>query len=161
MDFIREIITFGMVFDWLLGGKVKKENINQIKIMKKVLVLLLCCFMTVVAQAQTDGSDVVDVRIPRMVEIIPNPATNSFAIYNIEGEANVSLYSVNGKEVLAKVVVEGEPVIISHLPHGIYLAKVNDEVYKVIKKYIILKSPVYKFCKPDFFYWTLFLCINL
>ncbi len=102
--------------------------------MKKVLVLLLCCFMTVATFAQADGDNLEDVRIPRMVEIIPNPATNSFAVYNIEGEASVSLYSVNGKEVMAKVVVEGEPIVISHLPHGIYLAKINDEVYKVIKK---------------------------
>ncbi|MGI6341996.1 MAG: T9SS type A sorting domain-containing protein [Bacteroidales bacterium] len=53
------------------------------------------------------------------ISIYPNPTCNSFVV-DTEGEINVKLYNMSGKEVLSKNA-NGKTVInISHLPNGIY-----------------------------------------
>lgn len=121
--------------------------------MKKIITLLLSLLFVVAgfAQAATNVSKNEDVllhknfiaenanntteeKLSKPIEIYPNPAKESFCIYNIDGIVSVEMYSVNGKIVLIQDVSEGETIHIGHLPNGIYLVKINKEVYKVIKK---------------------------
>lgn len=66
--------------------------------------------------------------------IYPNPVTNSFVVSGMsEGEHQIALYSIEGKMMLQTMCQNGESFNIGNLQQGIYIIRVENNVYKLIK----------------------------
>jgi len=70
------------------------------------------------------------------VSLYPNPTTNLVNI-EIEGQANVEIYSFLGQKVIEKNIQEKEIIAVDHLNSGIYLVKITQNGNTVTKKLII------------------------
>jgi hypothetical protein len=68
------------------------------------------------------------------LSIYPNPAENQVYFQNMpEGISSVSICRMDGKLVFSKQISSGESVNVSSLIKGLYLMKVNNQVFKLIK----------------------------
>ena len=70
------------------------------------------------------------------LQLFPNPAKSSVSVSGIQGEGNLSLYSISGVKLLQQPVVNNTQVNID-LPVGIYLARIECNGEFVIKKLLI------------------------
>lgn len=58
------------------------------------------------------------------INIFPNPVSDSFKINGINGNANISIFDSNGKELFSKQIAEQENISVDNLPEGIYVLKI-------------------------------------
>ena len=89
-----------------------------------------------VAKVLFDGSNVNihDVSNAPQISLFPNPSRNFFTVVGIGSEQQqLSVYNINGMQVLQGRYSDGEPVDISALPQGIYLVRVGMSFEKLIK----------------------------
>lgn len=70
------------------------------------------------------------------ISLYPNPAAE-FINIQIEGKAQVEIYSLTGKQVKSLQITETERVSIADLNTGIYFVKVNQNGNTVTKKLIV------------------------
>lgn len=70
------------------------------------------------------------------VKIYPNPAVDYFKI-DINGRAQVEIFSVIGKRVLHQKIQNSTSIAVDHLKSGVYMVKVEQEGTIVTKKLII------------------------
>lgn len=66
--------------------------------------------------------------------IYPNPAADYIYVANIESEAQILLFSIEGKLLIKSPIKASEALNISNIPAGIYLIKVNNQTVKLIKQ---------------------------
>ncbi len=72
-----------------------------------------------------------------MVEVYPNPATNSLTLTLNKGEGIVALYNVLGECVLTTSIVNHKKEIdISFLPKGVYFVNVKSDTQSMNRKFI-------------------------
>ena len=73
------------------------------------------------------------------VQIYPNPVTNGrISIdYQLGSNINLKIFSIQGKQVLNKVVTQNESVDVSDLKSGVYLVNLTTDNYKATQKLII------------------------
>ncbi|MDR1526632.1 MAG: T9SS type A sorting domain-containing protein [Dysgonamonadaceae bacterium] len=69
-----------------------------------------------------------------LLQLYPNPVTESFRISGMNGKATVTLSDMNGRTVLVQTVEAGESIAVDNLPKGIYLVRVDGKTVKVIKQ---------------------------
>lgn len=70
------------------------------------------------------------------IVIYPNPVTDAFNIFGIDGQIRVSLTDLNGKVVLTKVIDADERVSVSNLSSGIYLVKIITGNGNILRKIV-------------------------
>ncbi len=70
------------------------------------------------------------------ITVYPNPAGERFTINGIwNGEVHdLRLFSMSGAEVLRQDYCDGDEVIISQLPQGTYLVRLDNSITKIVKK---------------------------
>ena len=73
------------------------------------------------------------------VQIYPNPVTNGQILIDHQLGSNVDLkiFSIQGKQVLKRVVTQNESVDVSDLKSGVYLVNLTTDNYKATQKLII------------------------
>jgi uncharacterized protein YjdB len=67
------------------------------------------------------------------VRIYPNPVGERFRIGFVAAPAQVVVMDVSGKTVLRQTVRGDESVFVGHLPQGIYVVRVNEKTFKIIR----------------------------
>jgi hypothetical protein len=67
------------------------------------------------------------------ISIYPNPVKNVLYINGLEGSATVQVVSLVGN-VLINTVVDNGSIDVSKLPQGIYVVKINGQLFKVSKQ---------------------------
>ncbi len=77
-------------------------------------------------------------------KLYPNPAQSQITIErgNINGNWNIKIYSLLGKEMYSAVMLASESDITLHLPglsDGVYMAEVSNGFTKTVKKFVIHK----------------------
>ncbi|WP_299212178.1 immunoglobulin-like domain-containing protein [uncultured Aquimarina sp.] len=66
--------------------------------------------------------------------LYPNPAKQQFQVSGISGEAELSIYDVNGRSLLIEKVDAGQSISIQELPNGVYFVKITiGNTYKTIR----------------------------
>ncbi len=72
-----------------------------------------------------------------MVEVYPNPATNSITLTLTKGEGIVALYNVLGECVLTTSIANHKKEIdISFLPKGVYFVNVKSDTQSMNRKFV-------------------------
>ena len=59
-----------------------------------------------------------------IIDLYPNPITESFQINGLEGVETIILSDLNGKTMLTKHVIGNENIFVDTLPKGFYILKV-------------------------------------
>jgi hypothetical protein len=70
----------------------------------------------------------------RTFSVYPNPVSNELILDNIPNKSVISVFSTEGK--LLKVINPTDQhieILVSDLPAGVYLLKINDSICKFIK----------------------------
>jgi len=57
--------------------------------------------------------------------LYPNPAKSDFKIKGLEGKVTLSLFNLNGIQLLKKEFIDNETISVITLPKGIYMVKIN------------------------------------
>jgi hypothetical protein len=72
------------------------------------------------------------------ISIYPNPSTTGYINIDspLNGEMNVAIYDVLGKQVI-KTITAGERINISSLKSGIYMVQVSQDGFAVTKKLVV------------------------
>ncbi|MDR2058259.1 MAG: T9SS type A sorting domain-containing protein [Dysgonamonadaceae bacterium] len=90
---------------------------------------------------QTDRivSGIKDIPSGKDIVLYPNPVGESFRIgvskdFGDFGEFSVCIIDAGGRAVLQQTVQGEESIFVGHLPQGIYLVRVNEKTFKVIRK---------------------------
>lgn len=67
------------------------------------------------------------VDLPSEIKVLPNPANNYFTIEMNDESAPVdfTLSDINGKTIITKKVIPGEPISTNNLSKGIYTFRIN------------------------------------
>ena len=68
--------------------------------------------------------------------IYPNPTNDIFYIGGLQEKASLTIYDINGKEIMRKKDYLNEPVNIYNLRAGVYFVEVNNKDGKIVKKLI-------------------------
>ena len=73
------------------------------------------------------------------VHIYPNPVTNGrfWINHQLGNSLRLKIFSIQGKQVLSRVITQNESVNVSNLKSGIYLINLTADDYKATKKLII------------------------
>ena len=66
--------------------------------------------------------------------LYPNPVYNSFQIENLNQQVHLSIYDLNGKELIVLPSYNGGEVDVSNLGKGMYLVNVNTKINKQVLK---------------------------
>ena len=81
----------------------------------------------------------IDDREAAQFRAYPNPAVDNInVVYTGAADAaSVRLYDMTGREVVSSVIANGSTIQIatSHLPNGIYMLRVNEEVEKIVVRH--------------------------
>ena len=72
------------------------------------------------------------------IRIYPNPVAVSFKIDGIDAKSTVSLFDLNGRELLSKQLYNNESIFVDKLSKGVYLVKINSDGLSTDK--ILLKK---------------------
>jgi hypothetical protein len=73
-----------------------------------------------------------------LIEIYPNPTTGSFAIYT-KGNAQCTVYDINGKVVLSQKLNSKTNIDASNLPNGVYNVSIINNSGIANKRLVIVK----------------------
>lgn len=68
------------------------------------------------------------------IKIFPNPTHSFFQISNITKKTKITILDNTGKNVLEKEISPAENINIEGLQNGLYLVKIENSVFKLIKK---------------------------
>ncbi|MEI6751559.1 MAG: leucine-rich repeat domain-containing protein [Paludibacter sp.] len=60
------------------------------------------------------------------LSLSPNPANGIIEIKGLESSANVSIYNLQGRELITRTIIPNEAISINSLPRGLYIVKVNN-----------------------------------
>ncbi len=81
----------------------------------------------------------IDDREAAQFRAYPNPAVDNInVVYNGAADAAVvKFYDMTGREIISSVIANGSTIQIatSHLPNGIYMLRVNEEVEKIVVRH--------------------------
>lgn len=82
-----------------------------------------------------DFTAIEDVVSPSSVRVYPNPAADMLIIDGVDAKQEIEIYSINGTKVLSAQSQEGTNTIqVAQLPNGVYLLRLADETFKLIKE---------------------------
>jgi hypothetical protein len=82
-----------------------------------------------------DFTAVEDVVSPSSVRVYPNPAADMLIIDGVDAKQEIAIYSINGTKVFSAPSKEGVNTIhVAELPNGVYLLRLADETFKLIKE---------------------------
>ena len=83
-----------------------------------------------------DGQlNIIDASEAPTLTLMPNPATESFALHGMGEEAQtVTVYSMSGAQVLQGRYTDGEQIDIATLAKGIYMVRAGMSIVKLIKR---------------------------
>jgi hypothetical protein len=82
-----------------------------------------------------DFTAVEDVVSPSSVRVYPNPTADMLIIDGADAKQEIEIYSINGTKVLSAQSQEGTNTIqVAQLPNGVYLLRLADETFKLIKE---------------------------
>jgi hypothetical protein len=67
------------------------------------------------------------VLIPKneLIKVYPNPVRDYVEIKGLESNANVSIYNLQGQNLLNRTIIPNETISVSSLPSGLYIVRVN------------------------------------
>ncbi len=72
------------------------------------------------------------------ISIFPNPSKNQIFINGLEEKADISILTIQGKEIITSVVQPNRSSNVSFdLPSGMYLVKIESDKKRVVKKLIV------------------------
>ena len=76
-----------------------------------------------------------DVTTPSTIRVYPNPTADMLIIDGVKAKQEIAIYSLNGAKVLSTQSQEGTNTLhVSDLPNGVYLLKLANETFKLIKE---------------------------
>ena len=76
-----------------------------------------------------------DVLTPSTICVYPNPTADMLIIDGVTAQQEIAIYSLNGSKVLSTQSQEGTNTLhVSDLPNGVYLLKLANETFKLIKE---------------------------
>ena len=76
-----------------------------------------------------------DVVTPSTIRVYPNPTADMLIIDGVTAKQEIAIYSLNGAKVLSSQSQEGTNTLhVSDLPNGVYLLKLANETFKLIKE---------------------------
>ena len=76
-----------------------------------------------------------DVASPSSIRVYPNPTADMLIIDGADAKQEIEIYSINGTKVLSAQSQEGTNTIqVAELPNGVYLLRLADETFKLIKE---------------------------
>ena len=82
-----------------------------------------------------DFTAIEDVITPSTIHIYPNPTADMLIIDGVTAKQEIAIYSLNGSKVLSTQSQEGTNTIqVSELPNGVYLLRLSNETFKLIKE---------------------------
>lgn len=82
-----------------------------------------------------DFTAIEDVTTPSTIRVYPNPTADMLIIDGAAAEQEIAIYSLNGAKVLSTQSQEGTNTIqVSELPNGVYLLRLSNETFKLIKE---------------------------
>ena len=82
-----------------------------------------------------DFTAIEDVTTPSTIRVYPNPTADMLIIDGVTAKQEIAIYSLNGAKVLSTQSQEGTNTIqVSELPNGVYLLRLSNETFKLIKE---------------------------
>lgn len=82
-----------------------------------------------------DFTAIEDVTTPSTIRVYPNPTADMLIIDGVTAKQEIAIYSLNGAKVLSALSQEGTNTLyVSELPNGVYLLKLTNETFKLIKE---------------------------
>ncbi|NDW19016.1 T9SS C-terminal target domain-containing protein [Dysgonomonas sp. 216] len=82
----------------------------------------------------TAGTSIEVIVSDSKLRVYPNPVLESFNVNGLEKDSFLTICDMTGKIVLQQMVSPNERISISHLPQGLYLVRINDEIMNIIKQ---------------------------
>ena len=70
------------------------------------------------------------------ISLFPNPANNDFSVKGINGERQLDLFDLTGKQVLSTKTTGENSISVSSLPVGVYVVKIITEGGVIEKKLV-------------------------
>jgi len=70
------------------------------------------------------------------ITIYPNPVANAFNLNTTESNVQISIFDLSGSLLLSKQISGSDPVDVSFLSEGIYMAKIVTEKATVTRKFV-------------------------
>lgn len=93
-------------------------------------IIALSTIRKVVFEKIIDGIE----EISSEIQIVPNPANNSFRVSNLDKDEEMTVYSMTGQKVMSGIVTNDQTVDISALANGLYLVKIGSQNIKLMKR---------------------------
>ena len=78
---------------------------------------------------------IAEMQNPASVQVYPNPAQHTLYIMSEEAVEQVSIYDINGRELM-QLPYPAQSIDINHLANGIYLVKVKTAAGETVKKIV-------------------------
>lgn len=86
---------------------------------------------------QSDLLNGIAVQDDPLIQLYPNPAQHEIQFKGIQGTARISVYNLEGKQVLERSGVSSGQILPVLLDNGIYFVRVHDERGIVVQKLVI------------------------
>lgn len=106
---------------------VVKQSDENISLVTKEIV-------SVKVESKSNPSAEKGIRLNENIIFYPNPATDYISIKGISEKSHLAIYSISGDLLISSDIYDGEFIDISILSSGIYLLKVNSNVFKLNKQ---------------------------
>lgn len=89
---------------------------------------------TVTLEVNVKGTGTgIDDNLNLNITVYPNPVVNELHVSGIDFNTNVIIFNTNGQVVLNQIVNDGESINVSNFNKGMYIVKIDDKTFKIIK----------------------------
>lgn len=65
--------------------------------------------------------------------VYPNPTSGYITLEGFSAPVNITLFTIDGRMLLSKQILDNEKIDIQNFPSGLYLLKINDKIFKINK----------------------------
>lgn len=66
--------------------------------------------------------------------LYPNPSSSSISLSNIKSKTSILIYNLKGILMLSEIIYQDKSINISNLSNGIYIVKVDNKEFKLVKE---------------------------
>lgn len=82
----------------------------------------------------SNSNSLSDIQTENNINLYPNPSRDRINFSNIKSKTLISIYNIKGELVMSEIIYQDKNINISSLQSGIYIVKVGNKEFKLIKE---------------------------